>query len=220
MKNNTKRKKMNSKILWISVVTASILLMGGCSNKVESVVAQGAPAQISMEFDGAPTWVQDPTVEGGLCALGTAKIGPAGIGFATTEATGNGRDDLARQIQVNVSNMLKNFTQQTGVGDQAAVDKAVTDVSKQLAKQDLNGSKATKKWVSKTGTLWVLVTMQDPSKVSAAVKNAVKTSFKNDEALWQQFQAKKAQDELDASLAKLDTAPLTAPVTAPVSTAQ
>ena len=32
----------------------------------------------------------------------------------------------------------------------------------------------------------------------------VNTSFKNDQALWQQFQAKKAQDELDTSLDKLD----------------
>ena len=89
-------------------------------------------------------------------------------------------------------------------GDQAVVDKVVVDVSKQLAKQDLSGSKASKKWISKTGTLYVLVVMQDPSKTSATIKDAVKTSFKNDEALWQQFQAKKAQDELDASLDKLD----------------
>ena len=195
---------MNTKLTLIGIVASSVLLVSGCAQKSESMVSQGAPAQISLEFDGAPAWVMDPAVEGAMCALGSAKIGPAGIGFATTEATGNGRDDLARQIQVNVSNMLKNFTQQTGVGDQAVVDKVVANVSKQLAKQDLSGSKATKKWISKTGTLWVLVVMQDPSKATAAIKDAVKTSFKNDQALWQQFQAKKAQDELDASLDKLD----------------
>ncbi len=194
---------MKRNMIWISMVTAG-LLMSGCAQKAESVVAQGAPAQISLEFDGAPAWVMEPNIEGAMCALGSAKVGPAGIGFAMTEATGNGRDDLARQALVNVSNMLKNFTQQTGVGDQAAVDKVVTQVSKQLAKQDLSGSKATKKWISKTGTLWVLVAMQDPSKATAAIKETVKTSFKNDQALWQQFQAKKAQDELDASLDKLD----------------
>ena len=194
---------MNRNVLWISVIVAGLLL-SGCAQKTESIVAKGASEQISLEFDGAPAWVQDPSVEGAMCALGTAKIGPAGIGFATTEATGNGRDDLARQIQTNVSNMLKNFTQQTGVGSQAVVDKVVADVSKQLAKQDLSGSKATKKWISKTNTLYVLVTMQDPAKAAAAVKDTVKTSFKNDEALWQQFQAKKAQDELETSLSKLD----------------
>jgi hypothetical protein len=198
---------MNTKLILISLATASVLLMSGCAQKAESSIAQAAPAQISLEFDGAPAWVMDPTVEGAMCALGSAKVGPAGVGFAMTEASGNGRDDLARQIQVNVTNMLKNFTQQTGVGDQAAVDKVVANVSKQLAKQDLSGSKATKKWISKTGTLWVLVAMQDPSKVTAAVKETVKTSFKNDEALWQQFQAKKAQDELDSSLDKLNAKP-------------
>ena len=194
---------MNTKLTLISLATASALLMSGCAQKSESVVAQ-APSQIASEFDGAPAWVLESGVEGAISAVGSAKIGGAGMSFAKTEATGNGRDDLARQIQVNVTNMLKNFTQTTGVGDQQTVDKVVANVSKQLAKQDLSGSKVSKQWISKSGTLYVLVVMQDPSKVTAAVKDAVKTSFKNDQALWQQFQAKKAQDELDASLDKLD----------------
>lgn len=198
---------MTTKRILISLTAASVLLISGCAQPVQSGVSQGAPAQISLEFDGAPAWVLDPAVEGAMCAVGSAKVGPAGMNFAMTEATGNGRDDLARQIQTNVANMLKNFTQQTGVGDSAAVDKVVSNVSKQLAKQDLSGSKGTKKWISKTGTLWILVVMQDPSKVAASIKETVKTSFKNDEALWQQFQGKKAQDELDSSLEKLNAKP-------------
>lgn len=195
---------MKANILWISL-TAAALLMSGCGQQPvpNSNLGNSNNAQVNLEFDGAPAWVLDPTVEGALSSVGSAKIGPAGISFAITEATGNARDDLARQIKVNVSNMLKNFTQQTGVGDQAVVDKVVTNVSKQLAKQDLSGSKVTKKWVSKTGTLWVLVVVQDPAKVAQQVKETVKTSYQNDQALWQQFQAQKAQDELDASLQNL-----------------
>lgn len=202
-----KGKMMLTKLTLMSLAAASVLMMSGCTPQPESVVAQ-APSQISLEFDGAPAWVLDPSVEGAICAAGSAKVGPAGLSFAITEATGNGRDDLARQIQVNVTNMLKNFTQQTGVGDQAVVDKVVANVSKQLSKQNLSGSKASKKWISKTGTLWVLVVMPDPSKTIAAVKEAVKSSYQNDAALWQQFQAKKAQDELDSSLEKLDAQPV------------
>lgn len=194
---------MKSNVLWISAVVAGLLLTG-CSQKTESTISKDAPSQIVSEFADAPAWVSEAGIEGAISAVGSAKIGSAGMNFAKTEATGNGRDDLARQIQVNVSNMLKNFTQTTGVGDQQTVDKVVANVSKQLAKQDLSGSKVSKQWISKSGTLYVLVVMQDPSKVTAAVKDAVKTSFKNDQALWQQFQAKKAQDELDASLDKLD----------------
>lgn len=194
---------MKSKLALMSLAAASVLVMSGCTPEPASVVAQ-APSAVQQEFDGAPAWVLESGVEGAISAVGSAKIGGAGMSFAKTEATGNGRDDLARQIQVNVTNMLKNFTQTTGVGDQQTVDKVVANVSKQLAKQDLSGSKVSKQWISKSGTLYVLVVMQDPSKVVAAVKDTVKTSFKNDQALWQQFQAKKAQDELDASLDKLD----------------
>jgi len=197
---------MTTKMILMSLAAASILLMTGCAQPAQSGVAQGAPAQISLEFDGAPTWVLDPTVEGAMCAAGSAKIGPACLNLAITEATSNGRDDLSRQIKTNVASMVKNFTQATGA-EGLAVDKVMTAASKQLANQDLSGSKGTKKWISKTGTVWVLVVMQDPSKVSASIKEIVKSSFKNDEALWQQFQGKKAQDELDASLEKLTAKP-------------
>lgn len=194
----------------LSFVASSLLIMSmtGCMGgkaPETATVTKDAPNQYQMELEGAPAWVLDPSVEGALCAIGSAKMGPAGLQFSVTEAAGNARDDLARQISVNVSNMLKNFTQQTGVGDQAAVDKVVANVSKQLAKQDLSGSKVTKKWISKTGTMWVLVVMPDPAKAKEAIKDAVKSSYKNDAALWQQFQAKKAQDELDAAMDKLDT---------------
>lgn len=196
---------MNKRIV-LSTTLIGLLMMSGCANKGDAIVAKDAPAQYSMEFDAAPDWVQNPVATNGmLCSLGSAKVGPAGMGFAVNEATANGRDDLARQIKVNVSNMMKNFTQQTGVDDAAVVDKVVADVSKQLTQQELVGSKQTQKWVSKTGTVWVLVTMQDTSKLSTTIKDTIKSSFKNDEALWQQFQAKKAQDELDASLAKFDS---------------
>ena len=109
---------------------------------------------------------------------------------------------MARQIETKVSNMLKNFTQQTGVGNSAVVDKVTADVSKQLARQDLSGSRVINKWISKTGTMWVLLEVNKED-LQSKVSSSVKSSFKNDEALWQQFQAKKAQDELDASLEKL-----------------
>jgi hypothetical protein len=193
------------KKIFVSSIVAALVVAGmsGCASKKEDIVAKDAPSKYALEFEGAPEWVTSPSAEGGLSSVGSAKIGPAGVQFAETEATGIARDGMARQITTNVSNMLKNFTQQTGVGNTAVVDKVVSDVSKQLAQQDLSGSRLAKKWISKTGTMWVLVVMSD-NKTAEKVKETVKTSYKNDEALWQQFQAKKAQDELDASLSKLN----------------
>lgn len=185
---------MKKLMLTVAVIAT---IFTGCSTKSE--FASVAPSQYALEFEGAPLWVTDNANINQV--VGSAKIGPAGVQFAETEATGIARDSMARQIETKVSNMLKNFTQQTGVGSSAVVDKVTADVSKQLSQQDLVGSKVVKKWISKTGTMWVLLEVNKDS-IQAKLDNSVKSSFKNDDALWQQFQAKKAQDELDASLTK------------------
>jgi hypothetical protein len=51
------------------------------------------------------------------------------------------------------------------------------------------------------GTMYVLVGL-DAASVQKLTETAVKTSMNNDRALWQKFQAGKAQDELAADIAK------------------
>ena len=54
-----------------------------------------------------------------------------------------------------------------------------------------------------TGGIVVLVGLS-PDTVNQLAEQALKTSMKNDQALWQKFQAGKAQDELAADILKMD----------------
>jgi len=108
----------------------------------------------------------------------------------------NGRSDLAQQIQTQVKDKVEGFTRATGNGSAETVDKVTTAVTKQLAKVDLKGSKAVDMWQAPSGAIYMLVTVPK-EEVNKEVKKAVKTSFKNDNALWQQFQSKQALDKLD-----------------------
>lgn len=186
----------SSKIFFL---IASIIILGlsGCSDKGQ--IAQ-APKEIQNEFANAPKWVLSQENEKGINAAGSAKIGSAGTQFAITEAEANARDQMARQMQIKIGNMIKNFTQQTGVGDGQSIDKVVASVSKQVSQQELIGTYRKDMWISPSGELWVLMSMSEQS--MNTVKSAIKTSFKDDEALHQQMLAKKAQDELDKELDK------------------
>lgn len=181
---------MKKLLLVASVLFLSSFLLIGCGEK---------------PGPDLPDWVDNPSLEGGISASGSAKIGPAGRGFARTEATAQARDEIARQLGVKVKNMVKSFVQVSGVGDDQAVDKASSQVSKQVSSQLLNGSKVTKVFTDKkTKEMYVLVVL-DPQALAnaqAAMKNAVKTSFKNNRALWQQFQAKRADKDLDKEIEK------------------
>ncbi|WP_300666885.1 LPP20 family lipoprotein [Desulfoluna sp.] len=182
------------KRVWIAVVMVMCcaFVLAGCKSGPTV-----APSDL-------PAWVLMPP-EGGISAVGSAKIGPAGVSFAKLEATSNARDEIARTINVKVKNMIKNFTETTGVGDDTTVDKVFTNVSKQVAKVDLTGSQI--KNVHKDDAnqeIYVLVALQPEavSGVADAMKQAAVTSYKNDKALWQKFQAKKGQEELDKEIEK------------------
>jgi hypothetical protein len=151
-----------------------------------------------------PAWVLMPP-EGGISAVGSAKVGPAGMGFARIEASANARDEIARTLNVKVKNMIKNFTETNGVGDDTTVDKVFTNVSKQVASVDLSGTQVKNAYMdNENQELYLLVALQPEvvANVAETTKNAVVTSFKNDQALWQKFQAKKAGEELDKEIEK------------------
>lgn len=173
----------------VAVIFAGVVLTG-CKS-----TGQVQNEEWKAEFKNAPSWVLNPEAEEGISAAGSAKLGKAGMSFAKVEALANGRDEVARIMSIKVKNMVKNFTQVTGIGDDQVVDKVSSNVSKQLASQVLSGSRQKNLWISPGGTLYVLVVL-DTASVKDAVKKSVNTSYKNEKALWQQFQSKKAQDEL------------------------
>ena len=186
------------KILLFVIVLSFVAL--GCSSKTSSVV-ENTP-EISACFVGAPEWVISGAAEGGLSAVGMANIGKAGIGFARMEALASGRDEIARMLSLKVNNMVKNFTQTTGIGDEETVDKVAASVSKQVASQVLSGSKQVSSWISPCYELYILVAL-DTQITQEAIASQSISSFKDNEALWQQYVAEKGQEELEKSVKEL-----------------
>ncbi len=183
---------MNRVWTLVCLVVACAFVMTGC---------QSGPVAPASDL---PSWVL-MAPEGGISAVGSAKVGPAGMSFAKLEATSNARDEIARTINVKVKNMIKNFTETTGVGDDTTVDKVFTNVSKQVAKVDLSGSQIKNVYLDRANEeIYVLVALQPEavSGVAEAMKKAAVTSYKSDKALWQKFQAKKGQEEMEMEIEK------------------
>ncbi len=195
---------MKKVILMLGILTISPIIIIGCGTakkEIKEITVQEQSRNISSELANAPKWVLDPSIEKGLGAVGSAKIGKAGMQFARTEALANGRDDLARMINVKVSNMIKNFCQAIGVGDNQTVDKTCSQVSKQVASEVLSGSRQKEMWMSPSGEVYVLMII-DTNLIKQVVKDGIESSYKNDAVLWQQFQAKNAHEELDKEVDK------------------
>jgi hypothetical protein len=198
--------RVKSGLVGISLIT--VLALSGCGGKQEAAKAE-VPHQDqdpNVCYEGnvkAPNWVCDPSMEGGMAAVGSASNG-LDRDMQRIEAMGKARDELARQMGLKVKNMLKNFSQATGFGENQTMEKVTTSVSKQVAEQTLVGSVQKGSWKSPDGTLFIRMVIDQNKMVEIAqqTKESFKTSLRNDEALYQQFQAKKAMAELDAEIDK------------------
>ena len=187
----------------LSLITLSgLIFLVSCGEKAKKAETVSPESKYAACFKGAPDWVLNESIEGAkLAAVGSAKIGKAGLQFAIEEAESAARDKLARMIEVRVKNMTKRFMQSIGVGDQETVDRVSVQVSKQVSYATLRGARAVRKWISPCDEVFVLVAV-DPEVAKEMVKQNILSSFKNERALWQQFQAKKGFEELEKEVEK------------------
>ena len=187
-----------SNVLLCSILTLGLAACGStppAKPKVADCVFPGTQ-------DAAPGWICDEPVEGvEVSAVGVAEPSQAGEGFMKQMAQTDARVQLAQRVKVHIANMVKQYAETTGAGKDETVDKVNTSVTKQITDQDLVGTKIYKSRVGTNGKMYVLVGI-DAASAAKITEAAVKTSMNNDRALWQKFQAGKAQDEMAADIAK------------------
>lgn len=182
----------------ISLLIATLLSIAstGCSDKTPKV----EEADIRCRIDGslAPEWAcTNAPIEGTITAVGSAPLSKLGLGFSKREAMANARSNLAQQIQTLVKTQVKAFSLSSGVGEDEVADNVSTEVSKQVAKATLKGSQQLKFWQNKTTKdLYILAGIAE-NDLNKEIKEQVKSNYKKDTALWQQFQAKQTLDSLN-----------------------
>ncbi|MDP2787453.1 MAG: LPP20 family lipoprotein [Pseudomonadota bacterium] len=167
------------------------------SKAVVECVFPDAPNQ------AAPLWICDAPVEGvAVSAVGSHEKSAAGPSFMKDQAAAAARVNLAQQMKVHVTNMIKQYVETTGAAASETVDKVNTSVSKLITAETIVGSRVFRSTTSPNGSVYVLVGL-DPSVTKEATEKVLKSSMNNDKALWQQFKAKKGQEELAEEIAKM-----------------
>jgi hypothetical protein len=192
---------MTSRFKLLGVITLAVMLTAcGKDDSIMEITECVFPDAPDTE---APYWVCDqPVKELAVSAVGVAEKSAAGHSFMKNMAATDARVQLAQRMQVQVQNMVKQYAETTGAADSETVDKVNTSVTKQITDQSLLGTKIYKTVTSPEGDLYVLLGM-DETAMAEVTQNALRTSMRNDAALWQQFKAQKAQDELAASIAEM-----------------
>ena len=188
-------KKLSAAFL---AVSAASLFLAGCASK-------GPAFTENCEYKAgvqAPEWYCNPEMDGSVAAIGEARPNPANdMNMQRTQATAAARTALARQMETKVQAMLTDWARTTGAGDAQTYEKNFEDVTRQISQQPLTNTHQLKRWVAPDGALVLLIGMS-AEEAKGQVKNGIKTSMGNKEALWQQFQSQQALESLDKQLDK------------------
>ena len=189
---------MTKTILSLSLTALTFFTFTGCGSD-EPTPAKTAISEFGCKQENvdAPKWTCVPLVDGFYAGVGIAEKSAAGKAHMRKISLANGRSDLAQQIASQVKDKVETYTGTTGSGTKETVDQVTTAVSKQVANINLQNSRVVDSWDAPSGALYLLVTVSESS-INKKVKEAMNSSFKSDDALWQQYKSEQAQKSLNA----------------------
>lgn len=196
-----KEKRMTFKV--VSILAASLVL-AACSKDVVNTPVAAVPDCVFADGSNqaAPEWVCGAPVDGvELSAVGYSEKSAAGANYMKQMATTAARVELAQVLSLDLQNMVKQYVETTGAGDAETVDRVNSVVTKQITEQTLIGSKVIRQMPTPTGGLVVLVGL-DPSQAEGIAESILRTSMRNEAALFQKLEAEKSFDELASEIAK------------------
>ena len=193
---------MNGKkrILVLGIIVMGCFLIMACATQPGP--APAGPAEQAMCI---PEWeVNPPSAEDGLYGSGLAKMQMQALSKKTADQ--RARDEVVMAIRVKVQTMMKDFMQQSGIGEGAQALQFSESVSKAVSSHVLYGCKIVKRKVCPDGTwhslaLWPI---GDAEALKKEINAQTKKLVKNEQALYNEFKAKKGFEELQKELDKLD----------------
>ncbi len=192
--------KGKQRFLVLGIIVMSGLLIMACAKA--PMVQPGPTVE---ETQCIPDWtVNPPSAEDGVYGSGLAKMNQPAM--SKTSADQRARQEVVMVIEVKVQAMVKDFMQQSGIGDAAQSLQFAQSVGKGISSHVLNGCKIVKRKVCPDGTwhslaLWPI---GNANELKKEIDNQTKKQVKNEVALYNEFKAKNGFEDLQKELDKLD----------------
>ncbi|MFB0516224.1 MAG: LPP20 family lipoprotein [Candidatus Neomarinimicrobiota bacterium] len=168
-----------------------LLILAGCAGKMESGTTE------ARESRDMPAWLlEPPAAEGMIYGVGQAK--KQNPSLSKKVAAQRARDEIAAAVKIKVESLVKDFMQESGIGERAGALEFTQAVSKGVTDATLTGAMIKETYIAKDGTYFVLVAYSLDEARRAAIESA-----RQEEALWNEFKAEQGFDALERELEKL-----------------
>ena len=180
-----------TKKLLIILIVLTVVFAAGCASKPDSKTASEPKSQVLA--DVPQFFLMPPTAEDAFYGVGVAKM--SSLDMSRTMAISRARDDIARQVSLQVKNAITDYAQEAGVDSTQSI-KFVETVSRQIADTKLQGAKPKEMYAAKDGTIYALVEYR----MSNFKADAEEVFKRNEEAAFSEFKASQALDKLNFEL--------------------
>ena len=187
------------KALKLSAITVlTLLVMINCSGRPavddapSSAKNPKGPTDLPEWFINTPE--EDDTY---IYSVGTGES--RDMSLAIDKAKQAGKVELSERISANVQSQVKSFTQEAGMSEDTQIMEFYQSTSKTVTNNTLNGVTVLKRYpYQKSGGSWVAYVQLGLRK--DAVNTEVVNVIKNEEALYAEFKASQAFQELEAAV--------------------
>ena len=171
----------------ILALTTALILVGCGGSK------PGSGSSEETRSDSPEWWFSPATSETHYYAFGQAK--KQNPSLAQKVATQRARDDISNQVKSNVKNEIRDWMQESGLGDNAQALEFSENTTVAISDNVLQGATPDKYFKAKDGTVYVRVSYSKDG-----VEKAIFNAAKREEALYNEFKASQAFDRLDKKL--------------------
>ena len=141
-----------------------------------------------------PDWaLTPPAADGMIYGVGQAK--KQNPSLAKKVAAQRARDEIAGAVKVKVESSVKDFMQESGIGENAQALEFTQNVSQGITEATLTGALIKEAFTAKDGTYFVLMEYSLDEARRAAIESA-----RQEEALYNEFKAEQGFDALEEKL--------------------
>ncbi len=175
----------------LTVLGGLLLVLVGCAGKMGSGTTEARESRVMPKGS-----LERPAVEGIIYGVGQAK--KQNPSLAKKVAAQRARDEVAAAVKIQVESLVKDFMQESGIGERAEALEFTQAVSKGVTDATLTGAVIKETYLAKDGTYFVLVEYSLDQARRAAIESA-----RQEEALWNEFKAEQSFEALERELEKL-----------------
>ncbi len=177
------------KLVILMLLVPMALMLVNCGGKPQA------------KLSDIPEWyLNPPQAEDAIYGAGDAQ--KQSMALAKEAADARARDAIARSIEVKVSNMLKNFMQESGVGEDAEALEFTSSVSKQVSNTVLKGSLIVKREMKVESNMYHGYSLAQYN-LNSLVQETVNAA-RSQKALYNEAKANMSFKDLEKEIEKLE----------------